>query len=190
MSHRLLTLLCVILLMAACKKSTDTTNYPYHLNVSINKVNYTTSSVCTFGLTNEPGCVAGKSFDVTNAGQINVDAFFLDCYFKHYTNNSDFASTKPGSHKIFDGGDLLKSNQCNCDLIIGLVDNGILNLYNTTILQPANIVHKVTGIRKVDSTATTITYAVAGSFSCYFKNTNNVMIPVTGDYVLPIKELK
>jgi len=186
-----LPLFSLVLLYAACTKSTnDTVNYPYHLNVSINKVNYTTSSVATFGLSNEPGCVANKSFDITNAGQIDVQDYFLDCYFKHYTYNADFAPTKPGAHKIFDGGDLLKTNQCNCDLVIGLVDNSISNLYATTILQSTNIVHKVTKITKVDSTATTYTYSVTGNFSCTFLNANNVVIPVSGDYVLPVKETR
>ncbi|MFC4232358.1 hypothetical protein ACFOW1_10680 [Parasediminibacterium paludis] len=184
--------LLVSILLQGCKKATDTTAaYPYHLNVSINKVNFTTNSVARFGLSNEAGCVANKSFEVTNAGQIDVDAYFLDCYFKHFTNNIDFKNTKTGSYKIFDGGDLLKANQCNGDLIIGLTDNSINNLYSTAILQPTNIVHKITNISIVDTTAaTTITYSVSGNFSCNFKNANNVIIPITGDYVLPIKIIK
>ena len=175
----------------ACKKTADTvTNYPFHLNVSINKVNFTTNSVARFGLSNESGCIANKSFEVTNAGQIDVDAYFLDCYFKHFTNNIDFKNTKPGNYKIFDGGDLLKATQCNGDLIIGLADNSISNLYTTTILQPTNIVHKITNVSISDTTATTITYSVSGNFSCSFKNANNVVIPITGDYVLPIKVVK
>jgi len=175
----------------SCKKTdTQTTNYPYHLNVTINKINYTTNSISTFGLLNEPGCVVNKSFDLTNIGQINVDAFFIDCYFKHFSNNIDFALTKPGTHRIFDGGDLLKSNQCNGDLIIGLVDNSIPNLYNTTILLPTNIINKITNISKIDSTSNSITYSISGNFSCNFKNANNITIPITGDYVIPIKEIK
>jgi hypothetical protein len=177
--------------LISCKKNDNqSTNYPYHFNVTINKINYTTNSVSTFGLTNEPGCIANKSFDLTNIGQINFDAFYIDCYFKHYSYNTDFAITKPSSHRIFDGGDLLKSNQCNGDLIIGLVDNSIPNLYNTTILVPTNIINKITTITKIDSTTTTITYSISGNFSCTFKNANNIIIPITGDYVIPIKELK
>ncbi len=193
MSKFLMTVMIFSFLFSACSKSTgDTTVYPYYLNITINKVAYTTNSVASFGLTNEAGCVANKSFDLTNVGQFNVEDYFFDCYFKHYTNNSDFASTKPGTHKIFDGGDLLKSTQCNCDLIIGLVDNNIPNLYNNTILQPTNIVNTVTSITNIskgtDSLAGNIVYAVAGTFSCYFKNTNNVVIPVTGTYKMPMKE--
>jgi len=190
--HKLVLLFFMCLgMLSACKKSADDLSYPYHLNVSINNVKYSTSSVATFGLTNEPGCVANKSFDLTNVGQIDVTDYFLDCYIKHFTKNADFASTKPGSHKIFDGGDLLKSDQCNCDLIIGLQDNSILNFYNTTLLQPTNIVNKVTAITKLvkNPTDTTTNYSVSGTFSCTFKNTNNVLIPVSGDYVLPLKEL-
>lgn len=181
----------VFLFILSCKKTdTQTTNYPYHFNVTINKVNYTTNSISTFGLSNEPGCVANKNFDLTNIGQINVEAFFIDCYFKHYSNNVDFALTKTGTHRIFDGGDLLKSNQCNGDLIIGLVDNNIPNLYNTTILLPSNIINRITNISKVDSTSNSITYSISGNFSCNFKNANNITIPITGDYVIPIKEIK
>lgn len=188
---RLFIIFLVSLGIHSCRKTDNQTmNYPYHLNATINKVNYTTNSVSTFGLVNEPGCVANKSFDLTNIGQINVDAFFIDCYFKHFSNNADFALTKPGAHRIFDGGDLLKSNQCNGDLIIGLVDNSIPNLYNTTILVPTNISNKITAISKVDSSATSITYSISGNFSCTFKNANNIIIPVSGDYVIPIKEIK
>jgi hypothetical protein len=177
--------------LSSCKKNDiQTTNYPFHFNATINKINYTTNSVSTFGLTNDPGCIANKSFDLTNIGQISVVAFFIDCYFKHFSFNTDFALTKPGSHRIFDGGDLLKSNQCNGDLIIGLVDNSIPNLYNTTILVTTNIINKITNISKIDSTNTTITYSISGNFSCSFKNANNIIIPVTGDFVIPIKEIK
>jgi hypothetical protein len=184
-------ILIVLLGLLSCKKNDkQTINYPYHFNAIINNINYTTNSVSTFGLSKEPGCIANKNFDLTNIGQISVDAFLIDCYFKHFSFNADFAITKPGSHRIFDGGDLLKSNQCNGDLIIGLVDNSIPNLYNTTILVPTNIINKITNISKIDSTNTTITYSISGNFSCSFKNANNVIIPVTGDYVIPIKEIK
>lgn len=176
--------------LAACNKTDDNANYPYYLNAYIQNVKYTTNSVSTFGISNQQGCVANKAYDLTNVGQINVDAFYLDCYFKHYTNNVDFASTKPGSHKIFDGGSLLTTADCNCDLVIGLVDNSIPNLFNNTVLQATNIVHNVTSITKKDSTANSITYIVAGNFSCNFKNTNNVVIPVVGNYSIPIKEAK
>lgn len=174
---------------AACSKSSDSTSaYPYYLNVFIQNVKYSTSSVSSFGLANQQGCVANKSFSITNVGQINVDAYYLDCYFKHYTKNVDFAATKPGPHKIFDGGALLGANQCNCDLVIGLVDNSIPSLFNNTILQSTNIVHNVTAISKKDSTANSMTYIVTGNFSCNFKNTNNAIISVVGTYIIPIKE--
>ena len=179
--------------LAACSKSSNNNNatYPYYLNVYINNVKYTTSSVSTFGISNQQGCVANKSYDITNVGQINVDAYYLDCYFKHYTNNVDFVtSTKPAAHKIFDGGSLLTTGDCNCDLIIALVDNSIPNLFNNTLLQSTNIVHNVTSIVKSDSTANSITYKVSGNFSCNFKNTNNVIIPVVGTYVMPVKEAR
>ena len=175
--------------LAACSKSTDTNgSYPYYLNAFIQNVKYSTSSVSTFGLSNQQGCVANKSYALTNIGQINVDAFFLDCYFKHYTNNTDFTTTKPGAHKIFDGGVLLTTSDCNCDLVIGLVDNSIPSLFNNTLLQSTNIVNNVTSISRKDTTATYITYIISGNFSCNFKNTNNVIIPVVGNYMIPIKE--
>jgi len=179
--------------LSACSKSSNNNNatYPYYLNVYINNVKYTTSSVSTFGISNQQGCVANKSYDITNVGQINVDAYYLDCYFKHYTNNVDFAtSTKPAAHKIFDGGSLLTTTDCNCDLIIALVDNSIPNLFNNTLLQSTNIVHNVTSIVKGDSTINSMTYIVSGNFSCNFKNTNNVVIPVVGTYVMPVKEAR
>ncbi|MFL9485694.1 hypothetical protein ACI6Q2_23125 [Chitinophagaceae bacterium LWZ2-11] len=185
-------ILLLSVIIAGCKKDDGGVSvYPYHLNVTIGSVKYATNSVASFGLSNELGCVANKSFEVTNAGQIYSSDYFIDCYFKHYTYNKDFSNTRPSSHKIFDGGDLLKNNQCNCDLIIGLIDNSISsNLYATTILQTANVSHNVTKILKVDTSGNSITYSVSGSFSCYFKNINNVLIPVSGDYVLPITELK
>lgn len=120
----------------------------------------------------------------------NVDAYYLDCYIKHYTNNADFVSTKPGAHKIFDGGLLLSAVNCNCDLVIGLVDNSIPSLFNNTALEPTNIVNNITSITKKDSTAAYVTYVIAGNFSCSFKNTNNVSIPVVGNYTIPLKEAK
>ena len=184
-------LFCFCLLELGCgKTSTSNTSYPYYLNAYIQNVKYSTSSVATFGLTNQQGCVANKSYDLTNIGQINVDAYFLDCYVKHYTNNADFTSTKVGSHKIFDGGSLLTTSDCNCDLVIGLVDNSIPNLYNNTVLQSTNIVNNVTSITRKDTTATYITYVIGGNFSCNFKNTNNAIISVVGNYLMPLKEAK
>ncbi len=174
--------------LAACSKSSNKqTDYPYFLNVYIQNVKYSTNSVATFGVANQQGCVANKLYNLTSIGQINVDAYYLDCYIKHYSNNVDFSSTKPGSHKIFDGGTLLATTNCNCDLVIGLVDNSIPNLFNNTILQSANIVNNVTAISKKDSTANFFTYEVTGNFSCNFKNTNNAIIPVVGNYVVPLK---
>jgi hypothetical protein len=177
--------------LAACGKSSNNdASYPYFLTVYIQNVKYSTNSVSTFELPNQQGCVANKNYDLTNVGQINVDAYYLDCYIKHYTNNTDFAPTKIGAHKIFDGGTLLGTTNCNCDLVIGLVDNSIPNLFNNTILQTTNAVHNVTAITKKDSTAASITYLVTGNFSCNFKNTNNAIISVVGNYVIPIKEAK
>ena len=177
--------------LAACSKSSNNnTSYPYYLNVYIQSVKYSTSSVSAFGIQNQQGCVANKIYSVTNIGQINVDAYYLDCYIKHYANNVDFAPTKPSAHKIFDGGLLLTTSDCNCDLVIGLVDNSIPSLFSNTVLQSTNIVNNITSITKSDSTATYITYLVAGNFSCNFKNTNNTIIPVVGNYIIPIKEAK
>lgn len=177
--------------LAACGKTNDNNStYPYYLNAYIQNVKFSTNSVATFGLSNQQGCVANKSYDLTNVGQINVDAYYLDCYFKHYTKDADFSHTKPGAHKIFDGGVLLTTSDCNCDLVIGLVDNSIPNLFNNTVLQPTNIVHTVTSIKKKDSTANSMIYVISGNFSCNFKNTNNVIIPVVGSYSIPIKEVR
>lgn len=177
--------------LAACSKSSNTdSTYPYYLNAFIQNIKYTTSSVSTFGLPNQQGCVANKSYNLTSVGQINVDAYYLDCYLKHFSSNIDFAPTKPGAHKIFDGGTLLGTTNCNCDLVIGLVDNSIPNLFNNTLLQSTNIVHNMTAITKKDSTINSMTYIVTGNFSCNFKNTNNVVIPVVGNYVIPIKVAK
>lgn len=191
MKRYLLVALILSFILAGCSKSsTDNSTYQYYLTVYIQSVKYSTSSVTTFGLPNQQGCVANKSFNLTSVGQINVDAYYLDCYIKHYANNVDFAPIKPGTHKIFDGGTLLGTNDCNYDLVIGLVDNSIPNLFNNTILQSTNTVHNVTAITKKDSTANSMTYAVTGNFSCNFKNTNNAIISVVGSYVIPLKEAR
>lgn len=177
--------------LAACSKSSErNTTYPYYFDVYIQNIKYSTSSVSTFGLPNQQGCVSNKSYNLTSVGQINVDAYYLDCYIKHYANNVDFGTTKPGVHKIFDGGSLLGTTSCNSDLIIGLVDNSIPNLFSNTLLQATNVVHNVTAISKKDSTAASYTYIVTGNFSCNFKNTNNAIIPVVGKYVVPVKVAK
>lgn len=177
--------------LAACGKTSDNNvSSPYFLNAYIQNVKYSTSSVSTFVLPNQQGCVSNKSYNITNIGQINVDAYYLDCYIKHYTNNLDFAPIKPGAHRIFDGGLLLSTGGCNGDLVIGLIDNSIPSLFSNTVLAPANVVNNITSITKKDSTATYVTYIVKGNFSCNFKNTNNVVIPVVGSYNIPLKEAK
>jgi hypothetical protein len=175
----------------ACGKTSDNNvSSPYFLNAYIQNVKYSTSSVSTFVLPNQQGCVSNKSYNITNIGQINVDAYYLDCYIKHYSNNLDFAPIKPGAHRIFDGGLLLSTSGCNGDLVIGLIDNSIPSLFSNTVLAPANVVNNITSITKRDSTATYVTYIVKGNFSCNFKNTNNVVIPVVGSYNIPLKEAK
>lgn len=172
----------------ACSKPDDaTTNYDYFLNAYINNVKFTTNTVAAFVQTNQLGCVANKTYTLTNVGQINVDSFFLDVYLKHYSKYADFSAIKPGAHKIYDGGQLLSATPCNCDLVIGLVDNSIPSIYNNTILQSTNIVNNITAITKKDSTTVAYTYLITGNFSCNFKNTNNVNIPVVGSYSIPIK---
>jgi hypothetical protein len=193
--NSLLTIFALYLLMSfagfSCGKDDEAlTNYEYFLNTYINNVKYTTNSVSTVVLSNQPGCISTRTFNITNIGQINVDSFFLDCYFKHYSKNTDFAAMKVGSYKIIDAGQLLSSSGCNGDLVIGLVDNSIPSLFNNTIIQPTNIVHTITSIAKKDSTANSITYVVSGNFSCNFKNTNNRIIPVVGSYKMPVKAAK
>lgn len=174
----------------ACGKDEDTTNYEYFLNTFINGVKYSTNSVSSFVLSNQSGCLSTKTYNVTNVGQVNVDSFFLDCYFKHFNKNIDIATMKVGTFRIYDGGQLLSSTGCNGDLVIGLVDNSIPSIFNNTILQTTNIVHTITNITKKDSTANSITYVIAGNFSCNFKNTNNRIIPVVGSYKMPVKAAK
>jgi len=172
----------------SCSKSDDVEpDYNYFLNAYINNVKYTTNSVASFIQPNQLGCVANKTYTLTNIGQINVDSFFLDVYFKHYTKITDFTNSKLGAHKIYDGGQLLSPTPCNCDLVIGLVDNSIPSIFNNTILLSSNIVSNITTITKKDSTSANYTYLIKGNFSCRFKNTNNVNIPVVGNFSIPIK---
>ena len=188
LNFKLLLLLNVILCLSACSKPDVTdNNYGYSLDTYINNVKYTTSSVATFVQPNQLGCVANKTYSLTNVGQINVDSYFLDVYLKHYSINVDFATVKTGAHKIYDGGQLLSATTCHYDLIIGLVDNSIPSIYNNTILQTTNITNNITSIVKKDSTTATYTYLVSGNFSCNFKNTNNATIPVVGSYTIPLK---
>jgi hypothetical protein len=189
--YKILIILMISISFMACSKPDAVDNaYGYFLDAYINNVKYTTSSVASFVQPNQSGCVANKTYTLTNLGQINVDSYFLDVYLKHYSKNIDFATIKPGAHKIYDGGQLLSPTSCNCDLIIGLVDNSIPSIYNNTILQSTNIVNNITAITKKDSTAATYTYLISGNFSCSFKNTNNLTIPVVGNYTIPIKVAK
>jgi len=181
-------LLCLTIGLCACSKPDEgATNYNYFLNAYINNVKYTTNSVSTFIQPNQLGCVANKTYTLTNVGQISVDSYFLDVYVKHYSKNADFSTNQIGTHKIYDGGQLLSATSCNCDLIIGLIDNNIPNIFNNTILQSTNIVSNITAISKKDSTTANYTYSITGNFSCNFKNTNNVVIPVVGNFTIPIK---
>lgn len=186
---RILVLFCALMVFAfSCSKPDEVvSSYDYYLNVYINNVKYNTNNVANFVQPNQTGCVANKPYTLTNVGQINVDSFFLDVYLKHYSKYVDFSNVKPGNHKIYDGGQLLSGTNCNCDLAIGLVDNNIPSIYNNTILQTTNIVNNITSIKKKDSTALTMTYIVNGNFSCNFKNTKNAIIPVVGNFSVPIK---
>jgi hypothetical protein len=190
-NFKLILILTISIVLNACSKPDPLDNaYGYSLDTYINNVKYTTSSVASFIQPNQLGCVANKTYTLTNVGQINVDNYFLDVYLKHYSKYTDFAVVKPGAHKIFDGGQLLSATTCNYDLVIGLVDNSIPSIYNNTILQTTNIINNITTITKKDSTAATYTYVVTGNFSCNFKNTNNSIIPVVGSYTIPLKIAK
>jgi hypothetical protein len=81
-----LTIFALYLLMSfagfSCGKDDEAlTNYEYFLNTYINNVKYTTNSVSTVVLSNQPGCISTRTFNITNIGQIIVDSFFLVCYF-------------------------------------------------------------------------------------------------------------
>lgn len=188
MGQIIISALFIILVNISCSKpDASSSNYDYFLDVYINNVKYSTNNVSTFVQNNQTGCVANKVYTLTNIGQINVDNYFLDVYLKHYSKNTDFASVKPAAHKLFDGGQLLNGTYCNCDIALGLVDNSIPSIYNNTILQSTNMVNNITSITKKDSTVATYTYIINGNFSCNFKNTNNVTIPVVGNFSVPIK---
>jgi hypothetical protein len=157
-------------------KNSSSRSSNYHKDATINGTNNTWQSIGTFSFDNNPGCVTNNSYILTNAGQITSAQYNLDVLIKTYRNIADFTSST-GAHSLLPSYKLYTSSTCNFDISIDLTKN-----CNSCTLQTTSLVNNVTCISKANETSSYILFTVSGNYSCSFKNSSNVTIPVIGNY--------
>ncbi len=179
-----------VYLLFGCQQNNPQPNTSsYFLNATINGNSYSRNEVNGFQYTNQQGCVNGKTYEMANVSQIDVASYFLDLNIHHYQNYSDFLVSVPGSHTLYNDP-FNTSSTCNLDLIINLDDKQFSGTSQICTLQTNSLTNNITSIVKVSETSTDVKYDIEGNFSCNFKNTNNVSIPVNGNYKTWINVLK
>jgi len=171
----------------SCSKSSSSSSSSssnYQMDATINGSKYSWQSIGTFSFDNNPGCVTNKSYILTNAGQITSAQYNLDVLVKTYRNASDF-TTSVGAHSLYPSYMLYTSSTCNFDISVDLTQNG-----SSCTLQSTSLVNNITSISKANETSSYILYTVSGNYSCSFKNSSNVIIPVTGNYTTQVQAFK
>jgi hypothetical protein len=177
----------LVSLFISCSKSgssTTASNLKYRMDATINGTKYTWENIGTFSFDNNPGCIASKSYILTNAGQITSAQYKLDVLVKTYRVASDFVSST-GAHSIQPAYKLESSSTCNFDISVDLTQNN-----TDCILQNTSKVNNITSVSKASETSSYILYKVSGNFSCNFKNSSNVIIPVSGTYTTYVQAFK
>jgi len=174
-------------LFISCSKSdssTSTSNSQYHLDATINGSKFSWQSIGTFSFDMNDGCVANKKYILTNAGQITSAQYNLDVMVKTYRTATDFVAST-GAHSVRSSDALYSSSTCNFDISVDLDQNG-----SSCTLQTTSLVNNITSISKASENSTYVRYAVSGSFSCNFKNSSNVLIPVSGIFTTQVTAFK
>ena len=177
----------LVSLFISCSKSDSSnsaTNQKYRMDATINGTKYTWENLGTFSFDNNPGCIASKSYILTNAGQITSTQYRLDVLVKTYRVASDFVAST-GAHSIQPAYKLESSSTCNFDISVDLTQND-----TDCILQNTSKVNNITSVSKASETSSYILYKVSGNFSCNFKNSSNVIIPVSGTYTTYVQAFK
>ena len=160
-------------------------NNSYFMNATINGQPYSTDDVGIFGFGNQDGCTS-QNYHLDNIGQIDLANYFLDVYVFRFENNVDFSALSPESGNVIDYYDYFFDDnlvKCNFDLAVALRDEQQSDTQTT--LNPSGT-HTVTSITQVDQSSTDITYAIEGTFSFSVTNSVGAVIPITGNYRIPL----
>ena len=184
------------MIFPSCKKNSDSKSDSasgYFLDVNINGQPFSVKTISVFGLVNQDGCDT-KIYTHQNIGQIDVASYFVEVNLTHKQNKIDFTSSVPGTYAVKSEDIFSMTNpypygiSCNLDLVVSLDDKTLSN-QETTLLS-TNRVNTITSISISKESSTKTTYDIIGNFSCSFKNSRNVTIPLTGKYKAFIEVLK
>jgi hypothetical protein len=159
-------------------------NNSYFMNATINGQSYSTNNVVPGGFGGD-GCTS-QNYRLDNIGQINLANYFLDVNIFRLVDNVDFSALSPGPGNVIDYYDYFYDDnleKCNFDLAVALDDEQQQNTLTT--LNPSGT-HTVTSITQVNQSSTDITYAVEGTFSFSVTNSVGAVIPITGNYRIPL----
>lgn len=174
----------MILFYSCNKSSNNAITKDYQLEVSINGTKYSWQNIGTFSFDNQNGCVSTKKYALTNLGQITTAQYSLDVLLKTYRLAADFTN-QTGSHLIQPSSSLSTITTCNLDISIDLRDNN-----KSCTLQSTNLINNITSISLVEENSSFTLFRVQGNFSCNFKNSSNIVIPVSGIYTTQVQAYK
>ena len=188
---KILTFLMFFIIISSCNEDSLENNTQggtpsYYLNVTINGQNYSNNQTGFLGFSNKIGCTS-QPFYLGSISQINVANYFFDVYLFQLRNNADFSIINPSNGGVYEYNDYWANgsqNYCNFDLMVTLEDKQQSVQTSTLSTQGSN--HIVTSINQVGQTSTKVTYSIEGNFSCSFVNSAGAVIPVTGNYRIPV----
>lgn len=186
-------------LFPSCKKvspnnSSTLSSTGYFLEVSVNGQTFTQkSAISVFGFENQNGCDT-KLYNHQNISQIDVVSCFVEVNLTHKQNKVDFANSTSGTYAVKSEDMFSMTNpypygiSCNLDLVVSFQDKTTAN--QETTLLPSSRINNITALSISKESSTATTYNITGNFTCTFKNSKNISIPVTGRYKTFIDVLK
>lgn len=188
------TLLTSIIFISCTKKSTtQDAALGGTLTVNINGQEYIQNvslNIAGTGFGSSFECTGKAGFIQAFANDIENSKIYLNLNLFHLENDANFKSSSTGTYRLVDDR-LYGIGTSNCsknlDLLLLFLDK---SQSNQSCSLATGATHTIQSITPVESTATSIVYKIAGSFTCTVVNNAGSKIPITGNYVTKIMTLK
>ncbi len=190
---KILLFVLTLLVIQSCKKSSSSSTGNLFLEITVNGQTYKEdlADIGGTGFSGETSCTNQPGF-LQFGGMIETSQLEFEAYLFHHENETDFAAATAANARLVDARDHYYSfnGACNShlDLNISFLDK-LLNDQSCSV-ETTGRTHTVESITLLETTSTEKRYAIAGSFSCTLRNSNNVTFPLTGKYRTTVSTLR
>jgi hypothetical protein len=190
---KILLFVSMLLVLQSCKKSATTNSGKLFIQITVNGQTYKEdlADIGGTGFSGQTSCTNKPGF-LQFGGMIETSQLEFEAYLFHNENETDFAAATTANARLVDTRDHFYSlyGACNShlDLNISFLDK-LLNDQSCSV-ETTGRTHTVESITLLETTSTEKRYAIAGSFSCTLRKSNNVTFPLTGKYRTTVSTLR